>query len=63
MKKTIYVCDRCGKEVNWLYEIPTFRIDGLAFNVLNDCKYEICKECLSYLCDYIDRFGRSTKIK
>ena len=55
------VCDRCGRETYWLYNIPTFRINGLAFTILKDTNYELCKDCLSNLCEYINRYNRSFK--
>ena len=59
MTKVTKICDRCGRETDWLYEIPTFSIDALVFTVRNDTNYELCKDCLSNLCDYINRYNRS----
>jgi len=61
MTKVTKICDRCGRETDWLYEIPTFSIDGLVFTVRNDTNYELCQDCLKNLCDYINRYNRSFK--
>lgn len=59
MTKVTKICDRCGRETDWLYKIPTFSIDGLVFTVRNDTNYELCRDCLKNLCDYINRYNRS----
>lgn len=54
MTKTIQICDICKKEVNWLYKIPCFYIEGynIAFREGNK---ELCKDCAQKWVDYIDR--------
>lgn len=51
MKRTICICDRCGKEVTWLYDIPTISVKGLVFEVDTQHKHcELCETCAKYLC-------------
>ena len=49
MKKTIYVCDRCGKEVDWVYSMPRLILEGLKISLYNDPKSELCKGCAEYV--------------
>ena len=49
MKKTIYVCDRCGKVVDWCYSMPRLILEGLKISLYNDPKSELCKDCSEYV--------------
>ena len=51
MKKTIYICDRCGKEVSWVYSMPKMMLEGLKINLYNDPDNELCKDCAKYAID------------
>jgi hypothetical protein len=48
MKKMIYICDRCKEEVNWVYQMPLLKIEGLNINVY-DGKTELCEKCARQL--------------
>ena len=48
MKKTIYICDRCKEEVDWLYKVPRLVIEGLDINIYNS-KVELCEKCARQL--------------
>ena len=52
MTKTIYVCDKCKKEVDWLYKVPWVRVDGLSVEVDPGC-IELCRDCMVNLCRLI----------
>ena len=52
MTKTIYVCDKCKKEVDWLYKVPWVHIAGLSVEV-GKSNVELCRECMTKLCRFI----------
>ena len=45
MTKTIKICDKCGAEVDWLYEFHRLNIKGLRLEVAEYDKFDLCKEC------------------
>lgn len=49
MKINTYICDRCGKEVKWLYSMPKMMLEGLKISLYNDPKSELCKDCAEYV--------------
>lgn len=57
MTKTIKICDKCGKEVKWLYTFPIMRIKGLTLNVDNNARHEMCLDCAN---DFIDKYNNYT---
>ena len=44
MTKTIYYCDRCGKEVPFVVKMPDVSIDVNEVRVWGN-KCELCREC------------------
>ena len=59
MTKTIKTCDRCGKEVSWLYKVPCIWIEGLNLTVKEGNRAELCEKCMRDLIHVIDRFHNS----
>lgn len=57
MTKTIKVCDKCNKEVKWLYKFPSIRKEGLTIHV-DDGKMELCESCLDNLLDKIRKYTK-----
>lgn len=55
MTKTIKICDRCGKEVNQLYNMPRLIVEGSVVNLYSH-KCEMCKKCAEEVCK---RFNES----
>lgn len=59
MIKTIKICDKCGKETNWLYTVPFMHIQGLTLayqdNTPNGTvKNEFCENCTRRIISKID---------
>lgn len=44
MTKIIKICDRCKKEVDWLYTLPRIVIAGLKVETYEG-KTELCEKC------------------
>lgn len=44
MRITKKYCDKCKREVGWLYNIPLFRIENLTI-AENSEKLELCETC------------------
>ena len=59
MTKTIKVCDKCNKEVKWLYPVPQIYIEGLNLAVREGHKVELCEKCTHKLIDTIDKFHKT----
>jgi hypothetical protein len=57
MKKTICICDRCKKEVDWLYKMPRLRVEGLNINIY-DGEVELCEKCARNLIAIKEEFER-----
>lgn len=57
MKKTIYICDRCKKEVDWVYQVPRLRVEGLNINIY-DGKVELCEKCARNLIAIKEEYER-----
>lgn len=57
MKKVIYVCDRCKKEVDWVYEMPRLIVEGLNIGVYNG-RTELCEKCARGLIAIKEEFER-----
>ena len=58
MTKWTHICDKCRKEVDWLYEIPYYHIDGKVINVIIGRDQELCKECAQSLIKTINNFSK-----
>lgn len=58
MTKTTKICDKCDKEVAWLYKVPRIWIDGLTLTIKEGNKAELCKECMQDLINVIDKFHK-----
>jgi hypothetical protein len=59
MTKTIKICDKCNKEVEWLYKVPHICVMGLNLKVDNEPlrnATELCKDCMQQLIDIIETF-------
>lgn len=61
MTKTIKICDKCGKEVNWLYKFPLMHIKGLNLDVDNYIYHEMCEECAEEFVDMYNHYTDSQK--
>ena len=57
MRKVIYICDRCKKEVDWVYQIPRLVVEGLSINI-HDGKAELCEKCARNLIGIKEEFER-----
>lgn len=57
MTKWIHICDKCKKEVDWLYEIPFYHIDGKVINA-KVSNQELCKKCAQELVDTINNYSK-----
>lgn len=57
MTKVIHTCDRCKKEVDWVYEFPKLLVQGNAINVYEG-KAELCKECAQGCIDLIKKYEK-----
>ena len=58
MTKTIKICDKCNKEVDWLYKVPHILIKGLNLAVEEGNRAELCKDCMWKLIKIINNFHR-----
>lgn len=58
MTKTIKVCDKCNKEVEWLYKVPRIFIEGLNLTIKEGNKAELCENCMRNLIAMIDNFHK-----
>lgn len=59
MTKTIKICDKCGKECNWLFKVPFMRMRGLTLVYQDDtprgtANNEYCEECTRKIISRID---------
>ena len=57
MKKTICICDRCKKEVDWLYQVPRLIVEDLNISIY-DGKVELCEKCARNLIAIKEEFER-----
>lgn len=57
MVKTIYVCDKCEKEVGRLYPYPKLSIDGFRLEIELK-ENSLCRDCLGKLIKMIDDYGK-----
>ena len=39
------ICDSCGKEVKWLYDMPDVLIEGKTINVYDRTIRQLCIDC------------------
>lgn len=59
MTEVIKTCDRCKKKVDWLYNIPVYRIVGYKYEIRNPNEhYELCADCTKELSDKIAKFSK-----
>lgn len=59
MTKTIKICDKCNKEVGWLYPVPNICIEGYTLTIREGHKAELCKDCMRDLINIIDKFHKT----
>lgn len=59
MTKTIKICDKCKREVDWLYEIHRMSIKGLSIELYTYDKYDLCLECADKLIDMYNHYADS----
>ena len=57
MRKVVYICDRCKKEVNWVYQVPRLKIEGLVITAYEG-KVELCEKCARGLIAIKEEFER-----
>ena len=51
MTKTVYICDQCKKEAEWLYTLPDLVKKGLTVAV-EEGTTEVCEKCLDIDLDF-----------
>ena len=56
MIKTIKVCDKCKKEIDWLYPYPRLFIEGFRLEI-NLKENSLCRSCLEKLVKMVEDFG------
>lgn len=61
MTKTIKICDKCGREVNWLFEFHHVEIKGLRIELREYDKHDLCKECAEKFVDMYNNYAKNTK--
>lgn len=59
MTKNIKICDKCGKECEWVFIVPFMRIKGHKIELLNDTPFgtannEYCEECTRKIVDKVN---------
>jgi hypothetical protein len=59
MTKTIKICDRCKKEVDWLYKIGRYHINGFNIEILPNNPQEICESCAREFVDLVNNFYKN----
>ena len=59
MTKTVKICDKCNKEVPWLYRVPRIQIVGYTLEIREGDKAELCKNCMDNLINIIDEFHKT----
>lgn len=59
MTKRIKICDKCNKEVNWLYNAPKIWIEGYNLMMVEGNKVELCENCMRDLINIIDSFYKT----
>lgn len=52
MRKEVYVCDHCGKEIDSMNDYTDFEIDN--FNFVKEV--DLCKNCFDKLSDIVKKF-------
>lgn len=57
MTKVIYCCDRCKKEVDWVYNFPKILLQGKTINVYEG-ETELCAECARGCIDLIKEYEK-----
>ena len=61
MTKTIKICDKCGKEVDWLFEIYLMKFKRRRVDYEENDKYDLCTECTKELVEKYNNFANSQK--
>lgn len=61
MTKTLKICDKCNKEVDWLYHVPRIWIEGYDLKIREGNRTELCEDCMRNLIDIIDEFHEEEK--
>lgn len=61
MTKTIKICDKCGKEVNWLYSFPLIRMEGLNLKFREHARHEMCEKCAKEFIEMYNNYTDSQK--
>ena len=56
MTKTVKICDKCNKEVRWLYQVPRIQIVGYTLEIREGNRAELCETCMHKLINIIDEF-------
>lgn len=60
MTKTIKICDKCGKECDWLYRMPIMNVKGYKIELSDNipsgkAMNEFCESCTrDFICRYND---------
>lgn len=56
MRETICTCDKCGRRVNWLYDLPRLIVEGNVITVYSG-HLEVCKDCAEKLCNIVNDYA------
>jgi hypothetical protein len=59
MTKTIKICDKCKREVKWLFEFNLLEIKGFKIEVHQYDKYDLCPECAKKFIDMYNHYADS----
>ena len=52
MRKEVYICDHCGKEISPMHDYTGIKID--VFNFVKEV--DLCAKCLNELDDIVEKF-------
>ncbi len=59
------ICDRCEKEVDWLYNVPQFSIQGKRIDIREGCDSDgqLCEDCMWKLIQVIRAFPKGKEME
>ena len=57
MRKTVFTCDHCGKEIDEMKDYADMKID----NFINDVETDLCSKCFRELDDIVMQYINKKK--